>query len=210
MTQTTKKHWNNVYATNEVQNLGWYEGAPIQSLQLIAQCKLDKSAAILDVGAGATTLIDHLLQGGYTNITAVDISEIAIAALSKRLGDDATRVRWIIDDLTNTAHINKLLGVDLWHDRAVLHFLTKESQRQSYFDALREVVKKGGFAIIAAFALDGAKMCSGLNVKNYDAGMLDEMLGDEFTLLATFDYNYQMPSGDVRPFVYTLFRRNID
>ena len=127
-----------------------------------------------------------------------------------RLGDDAARVRWIIDDLTSSAHINGSFAVDLWHDRAVLHFLTEESHRQSYFDTLRKIVKKGGFAIIAAFSLDGAKMCSGLDVKNYDANMLDELIGDEFTLLETFDYTYQMPSGDFRPLVYTLFRRNVD
>jgi EEF1A lysine methyltransferase 2 len=207
MSQSTRDHWNNVYTNADVPNLGWYEETPAPSLRLFEQCQLEQSAAVLDVGVGATTLIDALLEQGYHNLTAVDISAVAIGRLQERLGEKAASVRWIVDDLTAPLHLNQLSDITFWHDRAVLHFLTGESQRQSYFDTLKRVVEPGGYVMIAAFAIDGAKKCSGLDVHNYDSDMLAAALGDEFTLIDSFDYLYTMPSGDTRPFVYTLFRR---
>jgi ubiquinone/menaquinone biosynthesis C-methylase UbiE len=161
------------------------------------------------VGAGASTFIDYLINQGYSNIIATDISEIALNKLKERLGNEkASPVRWIVDDITQPAHIQNLRDIAVWHDRAVLHFLLEENQRQMYLSTLKKVIKKDGYVIIAAFSLKGAKKCSGLNVKNYDQNMLAEFLGKDFSLLDYFDYTHYMPSREPRPYVYALFQRN--
>jgi hypothetical protein len=148
------------------------------------------------------------MDEGYTNIAAVDISEAALERLKERLGEEKSLlVKWIVDDLTQPEHIDQLKDIALWHDRAVLHFLVKESWQQTYFATLKKIVQKGGFVIIAAFAIGGAKKCSGLDVVNYDRNMLSGKLGDDFELIEAFDHIYHMPSGKTRLFVYTLFQR---
>ncbi|MCW3975805.1 MAG: class I SAM-dependent methyltransferase [Candidatus Bathyarchaeota archaeon] len=208
MNNKTKEHWNDIYNTGEVSILGWYEEKPTPCLRLLGKCDVDKDEPILDVGAGASTFIDSLLNKKFTNIIAVDISEIALNKLQERLGKEkASKVKWIIDDVTYPKHINKLEDIAVWHDRAVLHFLLEEEQIQTYFSILKQVVRKGGYVIIATFSIKGARKCSGLNVKNYDSNMLAEYLVEEFHLIDAFDYTYRMPSGDVRPYIYTLFQR---
>lgn len=203
-----REHWNKVYSANETNNLGWYEKTPTQSLNLIAKCGLAKNATILDVGSGATTLIDNLIQQGYKNIIASDISEIALEKLKARLSkENSELVQWVIDDITDPQKIDFTLKVDLWHDRTVLHFLTDEKQQVGYLSTLKRTVKKEGYVIIAVFSLDGAKKCSGLNVKNYDQKMISEFLGNDFELLDYFKHLYINPSGGERPYVYTLFKR---
>lgn len=203
-----KTHWERVYQNSSVDKLGWHESKPEPSLSLIYQCKLPKDAAILNVGAGATTLIDELLILGYQNIMANDISESALKTLQKRLGPaKRTLVRWIVDDLTNPNTLLSLGPVDLWHDRAVLHFLHDSGEQAAYFNLLRRLVKNEAYVIIAAFNLDGAERCSGLPVFRYDASILKQKLGDEFHLQEAFDYTYTMPSGDTREYIYTLFQR---
>lgn len=203
-----KKHWDNIYSKSEINKLGWYKETPQPSLDLIKSCNLEKNAAILDVGSGTTTLIKKLLENSYTNIIATDISKIALDR-AKNLLDSSNRnkIRWVVDDITESKNINQLNKVDLWHDRTVLHFLTTESQRKGYLRTLKKLVRKDGFIIIAVFSLEGAKKCSGLDVKNYDHKMLEAYLGKEFKLLKYFSYLYHMPSGDERPYVYTLFQR---
>ena len=205
-----KKHWNSIYTSREVCNLGWYEESPTPSLTLISKTNVKKEETILDVGAGATTLIDNLLEQGYKNIVAVDISEVALSKLKERIGEEkANSVKWIVDDITQPIHIDKLKNIALWHDRAVLHFLLGEEQQQMYLNVLKKIVIKGGSVIIASFSLKGVKRCSGLDIKNYDQNMLAEFLGEEFKLIEYFDYTYTMPSGDPRPYIYTLFKRII-
>jgi len=208
MNKTMKEHWNKVYSSNETRKLGWYEETPKPSITLLSRCNLDKDAAIFDMGAGATTLIDYLIDEGYTNIAVADISKAALKRLKERLGKEkSSLVKWIVDDLTEPKYINQLKSIALWHDRAVLHFLVKENWQQAYFATLKKIVQKGGYVIIAVFAMGGAKKCSGLDVVNYDQNMLCERLGDDFELIEAFDYIYHMPSGKIRPYVYTLFQR---
>lgn len=207
MAQSSQEHWNTIYTHAETTSLGWYEETPTPSLQLLAQCALPQNAPILDVGAGASTFIDHLLAQTYSTIIAVDISPAALAKLQQRLGPQASRVRWLVDDLTAPQHITQLEPVALWHDRAVLHFLVEDQPRQVYFATLRQLVKLSGYVIIAAFALGGATKCSGLPVRNTNGATLSAELGSDFTLVEAFDHTYHMPSGDPRPFVYTLFQR---
>ena len=203
-----KEHWERVYDNKAVEKLGWYESSPEPSMSLIKACRLEKDASILNVGAGATTLVDELLRSGYLNTIANDISQAALEELQLRLGPElSSKVHWIVDDLTNPVELTALENIDLWHDRAALHFFQEDEDRIAYFDLLRKVLRPGGHVIIAAFNLNGAPTCSGLPVFRYDAQMLQNKLGGEFELLEAFDYSYTQPSGDTRDYVYTLFKR---
>ena len=202
-----ERHWNKVYERSEVDSLGWYEDYPAPSLNLIHHCNLDRSSSILNVGAGASSLVDELIKAGYTNIIANDISAIALQALKTRLGQKSDEVTWITDDILNPSKLNKIEQVSLWHDRAVLHFFMDEKDQADYFKLLNKLVKPGGFAIIAAFNLQGAEKCSGLPVYRYNKEMLQERLAGKFELLDAFNYTYTMPSGNTREYVYTLFRK---
>lgn len=205
-----KEHWENVYDQKAVEELGWYESDPEPSIRLIELCRLHKDARILNAGAGASTLVDKLLQLGYRNIIANDISEKALQELQNRLGpEQSALVEWMVDDLTKPDELEGLEPVDLWHDRAVLHFFNDVASQNRYFNLLRKLVKSGGYVIIAAFNLNGAPKCSGLPVFRYDAEMLQHKLGKEFQLHKAFDHTYTQPSGDPRPYVYTLFRKGI-
>ncbi len=206
-----KEHWNAIYEESPIDTLGWYEEAPDPSLRFIAETDLSTNARFLDAGAGATTLIDHLLHRGYTDLVVVDISEVALRQLRDRLnGTQASCIEWIVGDLTHPGIFDDIEPVDLWHDRAVLHFLTEQEDRAAYIHSLRSILKPGGYVVIAAFSLEGADRCSGLEVRNYDERMIADLLGEEFTLIDHFDYLYRTPGGDSRPYVYTLFRRKND
>ena len=203
-----KDHWERVYHNSPVDKLGWYESRSEPSLKLIELCKLSKDATILYVGAGATTLVDELFELGYQNIIANDISSKALEELQLRLGSEQrSLVRWLVDDLTDPDELQSLEKIDLWHDRAVLHFFQDNVSQDAYFNLLRKLVSPGGHVIIAAFNLKGAPKCSGLPVFRYNAPMLQKKMGEEFQLKEAFDYTYTQPSGDTREYVYTLFQR---
>lgn len=203
-----EKHWNDAYQKSPLTNLGWYEENPKPSIDLITLCKLPKEALIFNSGAGATTLIAQLLDEGYENIVVNDISAVALNNLKSNLAvhKDA-HLQFMVDDLTNPSELLKLKNVDLWHDRAVLHFFTEENQQKAYFDLLKKALKPKGYVILAEFNLDGAKKCSGLDVFNYNEEMLQERLGASFELLKSFNYTYTQPSGNTREYVYTLFQK---
>lgn len=204
-----KTHWNDAYKKSESKKLGWYESYPEPSLQLIKKCNLNKNASLLNVGVGATTLIDELINLDYKNIIASDLSLTALEIIKNRVGENKNKVKWIVDDLINSKILINNESVDLWHDRAVLHFFNEKVEQDAYFKLLNKLVKKGGFVIIAAFNLNGATKCSGLPVFRYDEKMLVEKMGYNFELIESFDFSYQMPSGDLREYIYTLFKRNI-
>lgn len=203
-----EKHWNAAYQKSPITNLGWYEENPAPSLELIDVCNLPKEALIFNAGAGATTLISELLKKGYVNIVVNDIAAAALAELESHLPPyKNTHIQFVTDDLTNPSELLKLKNVDLWHDRAVLHFFTEEKQQNVYFDLLKGALKPKGFVILAEFNLEGAKKCSGLDVFNYNEEMLQERLGSDFELLKSFNYTYIQPSGNTREYVYTLFQK---
>lgn len=205
-----QKHWNNAYQKTPIDSLGWYEEDPIPSMDLISECNLLKDDLIFNAGAGATTLIEQLLDKGYTNIVVNDIAAEALTELKNNLSTHKhSHVQFLVDDLTNPTELLKLKNVDLWHDRAVLHFFTTEAQQKVYFDLIRKVIKPNGYVILAEFNLDGAKKCSGLDVFNYNETMLQERLGNDFKLLKAFNYTYTQPSGGLREYVYTLFQRKV-
>ncbi len=207
MESDLKKHWDSAYDNNDITKLGWYEEDPIPSLQLIQKCRLSNDARILNVGVGTSTLIDELLNFGYKNIIASDISCIALEKLQKRLGSKKNKVQWIVDDLTNPRLLSKIDPVDLWHDRAVLHFFTTKEEQNSYFSLLKKVINQNGYVLISTFNSEGATKCSGLKVHRYNKDLIADKLGADFKLLEFFNYTYTMPSGDTRPYIYTLFKR---
>ncbi|MCP4439761.1 MAG: class I SAM-dependent methyltransferase [Aureispira sp.] len=203
----SKVHWESVYDRTAVNKLGWYESVADQSMKLIDKANIDKAAQILNVGVGASTFIDLLLEKGYQNIIASDISAIALEQLKKRLGEKQKEVTWVVDDLTQPQKLSSLESVDVWHDRAVLHFFLKEEERQNYFQLLNQLVKIGGYAIIATFREGGAEKCSGLPIQQYTKELLEEKLGKDFELVESFEYTYINPGGSPRPYIYTLFKR---
>jgi len=210
-TSTTKEHldeyWCAMYTDVDITKLGWYEEKSSPSLELIKKTKLAKDAKQFHVGAGATTLIDSLVEGGFTNLIVNDISSCALNKIKNRIGEKQEAVAWIVDDLVNPTALENMPKVDLWNDRAVLHFFTKEKDQEAYFNVLNTKVKKNGFVILSVFNLEGATSCSGLEVKRYNAAMLQEKLGKNYQLLEKFNHIYTMPNGEDRPYVYTLFRR---
>lgn len=208
-TKDLTAHWNKTYTRQEVTQLGWYEANPEPSLQLIKDLNLSKTARILNVGNGASILIDELLNEGYQNLIANDLSKVALNKLIIRLGERQKLVSWIVDDLIQPKILQSLEPVDLWHDRAVLHFFTAPDEQENYFNLLRNLVKPGGFVILAAFNLDGAEKCSGLPVFRYNEKMLQKKLGKEFEMTSYFNFTYQMPGGETREYVYTVFVRQI-
>ena len=203
-----KEHWNKAYLKTHDKNLGWHEEVPEETICLIEKCNLSADSVILNVGAGTTTLIEFLLWMGYKNVIATDISNASLNKLKLRLGDDKDKVEWIVDDLTCPTLLNGISPVDLWIDRAVLHFFTEPQDKDTYFGLVRSKIIKGGFAIFAEFNLNGAARCSGLPVHRYSTEMLAGYLGNDFELIGSFNHIYFMPSGNERPYVYALFQKN--
>lgn len=204
-----KEHWETIYNKYETEELGWYEENPEPSLQLIDRCNIVLNDPLLDIGAGASTLIDALVERKFITINVVDISHEALERLHKRLSSNAMeQVRFIRDDVTNPGEILDLSGkIKLWHDRAMLHFLLNEEDRQQYRQLLHQLVSPHGYVIIAVFAEDGVEKCSGLEVKRYSVEEIRAFLGEEFRLQESFRHVYTTPGGEDRPYNYTLFKR---
>jgi SAM-dependent methyltransferase len=208
MPLSPKEHWNKVYTKNSNTALGWYEAEASQSIQLIERCDISKQSPIVDIGSGASILIPKLLELGYTNVSPIDISDVALKKAKALLSKERSEVpHWTVADITNPNTLLELSNVALWHDRAVFHFLDEAEHRRNYHSLLHRIVRSGGFVIIAAFALDGAAKCSGLPVQRYSVETLSDFLGDGFKLIEGFDYTYHMPSGDTRPYIYTRFQK---
>ncbi|MEN8247867.1 MAG: class I SAM-dependent methyltransferase [Bacteroidota bacterium] len=200
-------HWNKVYANKDTELLGWYEDDVSPTLRLVRKSGAGPNSRILNIGAGSTMLVDSLLALGYTNLIATDISEVALMSLQERIGDKSNMVDWIVDDLTRPSQLNKLEPVDLWIDRAVLHFFTERNDQDTYFALMKQMVHKFGYVILAQFSAESADMCSGLPVHRYSLDTLNLKMGSDFKLITSFDHLYSMPSGDLRPYIYTLYQR---
>ncbi len=202
-----KDHWNTIYTQSSEEKLGWHETDLTPTLYLLEKAELLKEARVLIAGAGSTTLVDELLRQSYTNILAIDISEAALNKLQGRIGKESDNVQFIVDDLTNPVMLSEIGLVDLWIDRAVLHFFTEQTDQVAYFNLIRSGIKKGGFTLLAEYNQEGAIKCAGLPVQRYSVEMLQENLGGEFILIDSFNHIFTMPSGDIRPYIYTLFKK---
>lgn len=199
-----KSHWERVYASKPATAVSWFQPHADLSLRLIADTGVPASASIIDVGGGASTLVDDLLARGYTALTVLDLSAGALNAARARLGSAADAVRWIEGDITSIAL--PFHEWDVWHDRAVFHFLTDAAQRRAYVDAVLRAVKPGGHVIVSTFAEDGPLQCSGLPVMRYSAGQLHAEFGAPFALLRHEREEHQTPSGATQRFVYCYCR----
>lgn len=197
-------HWQNVYLTKGEQQVSWTQTDPEPSLSLIERFASGQSASIIDIGGGASRLVDALRRRGYAAISVLDISEAALKAAQQRQGPDAAQVRWIAADITQWW---PPVAFDVWHDRAAFHFLVEEGDRAAYLERLRRGVKMGGHAIIATFALDGPEKCSGLPVQRYAPESLSKAVGSAFELIEHQGHRHTTPWGAVQSFQFSVLRR---
>jgi len=197
-----KAHWEQIYNTKSPEQMSWFEAEPTLSLMLIQRAVPNRDAAIIDVGAGAATLVDDLLTAGYHRITVLDLSGAALAQTQRRLSDRAATVSWREGDiLTNALPAN---AFDLWHDRAAFHFLTDAADRSRYVAQVRRALRPGGFVLIATFAEDGPERCSGLQVARYSPTALHTEFGDEFRIVTSQQQTHRTPWGAEQSFTYCL------
>jgi len=200
-----KEHWQRVFTTKGEQDVSWFEALPATSLEMMESAGLGPETCVLDVGGGDSRLVDALASRGLDCLAVLDVSGAALHRAQQRLGDLAGAFTWIESDVTAAWSLKPM---DIWHDRAVFHFLTTTDERAAYRAHLRETVKPGGAVIIATFATDGPERCSGLPVARYSAETLAEELGAEFAFVEARRHEHQTPWGATQPFVYARFRRD--
>jgi ubiquinone/menaquinone biosynthesis C-methylase UbiE len=200
-----KIHWEHIYEKKGPTQVSWYQEHAQLSLQLIQNTGIQKTAHIIDIGGGASTLVDDLIVAGFQSISVLDISRTALGAARQRLGARANAVNWIEADITQ-ANL-PAQAYDLWHDRAVFHFLTGAADRQSYVDTVRHAVRMGGHVIVATFAPDGPDHCSGLEVVRYSPESLHNEFGTDFELVDNARETHSTPFGTEQRFIYCYCRK---
>jgi len=198
-------HWQNVYQTRGEQEVSWSQPQPEPSLGLIERFAPGRNAAIVDIGGGASRLVDALLERGHEAVTVLDLSEAALGSARERLGARAASVRWVAADVTRWQPPD---AFDIWHDRAAFHFLVDARDRAAYIERLHRGVKGGGHAIIATFALDGPEKCSGLPVQRHDSASLAAELGPGFELVETRNEAHHTPWDSTQAFQFSRFKRH--
>jgi len=196
----SKSHWDSVYRAKAPDAVSWYRAHLERSLALIERAAPDRSAAIIDVGGGESTLVDDLLARGYRDLSVLDISPTAIDVARARVGERARQVTWLVADVTRA--VLPVQAYDVWHDRAVFHFLTAPDERAAYVRQVARSVKSGGHVIVATFGPQGPVKCSGLDVVRYDAGSLHGEFGAHFRLIESATELHQTPSGATQQFLY--------
>lgn len=197
-----QEYWDERYATVGPSNVSWFQHSPDVSLDLIAQVA-DHSHSVIDVGGGASTLVDHLLERGFRDITVIDVSQQALLTARERTGE--APVHWVVEDVREWEPDRTF---DVWHDRAAYHFLTDARDQQHYWALVREAVPPGGHVILATFADDGPTMCSGLPVTRNSPAQLVEQMGEGFTLVTSRREEHVTPTGAVQPFTWVVSTRN--
>ena len=202
MTANAKHHWETVYQNKPADSVSWFQPHARQSLDLIQRIAGDHPARVIDVGGGASTLVDDLLAMPRINVAVLDISGAALEVARGRLGRQGEQVQWIVGDITQVDLPAQ--SYDIWHDRAVFHFLTEPAQREAYVERVRKAVRPGGHVIVAAFGPDGPTQCSGLPVMRYAPGELHAQFGGAFELLEHTREAHHTPAGAVQQFVYCL------
>ena len=200
-----KKHWERIYERKAPTQVSWYQEHAQFSLQFIRNTGLQKTDALIDVGGGASTLVDDVIAHGFEDITVLDISALALKVARERLGEKAKHVNWIEADITQADLPHRYYV--LWHDRAVFHFLTQVADRRRYVDLVRHCVRPGGHVIVATFALDGPERCSGLEVMRYSPERLHGEFGDEFEVVDSTDETHHTPFGTEQKFIYCYCRK---
>ena len=197
-------HWQGVYTSKGEREVSWFQDIPETSLGLVAAAGPPARTSVIDIGGGASRLPDALLAAGYQDVSVLDVSEAALATSRARLGSTASRIHWIVADVTAWTPSRTF---DVWHDRAVLHFLTDAADRAAYVARLSAALRPGGAAIIGTFALDGPDKCSGLPVVRYDADSLGRLLGDAFVLTGSQRHDHVTPWESTQRFQFSVFER---
>jgi trans-aconitate methyltransferase len=200
-----KSHWENIYTTRTPEKFSWTQEQPSPSIEWILDIVPDKSAGIIDVGAGTSRLVDYLLDAGYVNPAVLDISSKALSQAQERLGDLSAQIEWIEADVTMFSGSRTFM---LWHDRAVFHFLIEPESRKQYLISLQKSLRPNGYAIIATFSTTGPKQCSGMDVMQFDETSLATEMGSAFQLERSLQKKHTTPWGSNQDFIYCLFKRD--
>ncbi len=203
MSDSRRAHWQDVYGSKDPTAVSWYQPVPEQSLQLIRETGVARCDPVFDVGGGASTLVDHLLQDGYSDISVLDISGNALDRVRARLGRSADAVDWIEADVTK---FDPPRQYALWHDRAVFHFLTDPADRNSYIDVATRAVRSKGYLVLATFGPEGPQRCSGLEIRRYSAQRLQDLFGDRFRLRGHHLEDHVTPMASTQQFLYSWWQ----
>lgn len=202
----SQQHWDGVYSRNKSDSVSWFQQQASMSLALMQRSKPLKSSRVIDVGAGASVLADHLLAADVSTLTLVDLADSALATTKQRLGEKGGQVRWLSGDILQLPLPNA--GYDIWHDRAVFHFMTSAAQRNAYLAQLRQALVPGGLLVIGTFASDGPEKCSGLPVCRYDEQTLTQQFASGFKALSIDYESHVTPSGSTQSFIWGCFEKN--
>lgn len=202
-TGSRQAHWEGVYTTKGENEVSWFQDNPAPSLELIAAVGATPGTAIIDIGGGASRLVDSLFAKGFRALSVLDLSAAALEAAKSRLGAQAEKINWIVADATLWQPTE---AYDIWHDRAAFHFLTEEHDRAAYVVRMKKALRAGGHAIVATFAPDGPERCSGLPIMRYDAETLGQALGQGFELVETRRHAHATPWGSTQSFQFSVFR----
>lgn len=205
MTNSTKNHWNSIYSTKKLNQVSWYQPIPQVSLDFIESLNFSKDAPILDVGGGDSFLCDNLIELGYSNITVLDISDVAIQRAKRRLGNNANKVSWIVSDILNFEPKEKYA---IWHDRAVFHFLRENENINKYLNSLLEGLVENGRMILGAFAENGPTRCCALDVKRYSFEDFNNLFSDRFTIVKTQNSIHKTPFDTEQSFNFIEAKKN--
>lgn len=200
----SKQHWENVYNTKQLNEVSWYQQTPKESLQFFKQLKIPKTASIIDIGGGDSFLVDHLLELGYSNITILDISEIAISKAKSRLGNKAKQVNWIVADVLE---FKTDIKFDCWHDRAAFHFLTTADEVGNYLSIAQQRITSSGKLIIGTFSTHGPEKCSGLPIQQYNEKLLSNTLEKWFLKIKCITTNHITPFKTLQNFLFCSFQK---
>ena len=203
MKASRKEHWEKIYNSKEMDDVGWYQQIPETSLYFVDKIKLPFDAKIIDIGGGAYFFVDHLLNLAYEDITVLDISEAALQKAKERLGDRADKVKWLVADITEFEPDEKY---DLWHDRAVFHFLTEDIDTQKYIKVLSENIATNGHFVLGTFSVDGPKKCSGLDIVQYSKESVKSKFSPTFDVVESFRIDHTTPFGNKQNFLFSHFK----
>jgi ubiquinone/menaquinone biosynthesis C-methylase UbiE len=199
-----KKHWENIYQTKDLKDVSWYQPTPTTSLDFLKQFNIPTTAKIIDIGGGDSFLVDHLLDLGYTDLTVLDISAASLDRAKQRLGDRATKVKWIVAD---AATFKPTEQYDFWHDRAAFHFLTQDQEITNYIDTIQKSIKPTGVLVIGTFSEQGPKKCSGIEIKQYSETTMTDRLKKFFEKVKCITVDHQTPFDTIQNFIFCSFKK---
>ncbi|HEX7415508.1 MAG TPA: class I SAM-dependent methyltransferase [Bacteroidia bacterium] len=199
-----KKHWENIYSTKELKDASWYQATPSTSLNFLKQFNIGTSAKIIDVGGGDSFLADNLLDMGYEDITVLDISAASLDKAKQRLGDKASKIKWIVAD---AATFKPTEQYDFWHDRAAFHFLTQDNEIDNYINTIRQHLKPTGVLVIGTFSEQGPKKCSGIEIKQYSEITITDRLQRFFEKVQCITVDHKTPFDTIQNFIFCSFKK---